>query len=211
MKMSFRLMVLTVLFCVALIVSNIIAGKLYAAPFGIVLTAAVWLFPIVYIIGDVIPEVYGLSVARKIILVGFAANLFAVGFFLLTIGLPYPSFFQSQSAFQVVLGFTPRLLVASFCAYLAGTNANAWVLVTIKRFTGPRFLWIRTIGSTIVGESLDSAIFMTLAFLGSVPDTQLPWLIFYQAAFKTAYEIIATPFTYLVVNWFKRAEYSTDR
>lgn len=203
---SFRLVCLTVVFCVALIVSNIIAGKLWAAPFGIVLTAGVWLFPIVYIIGDVVPEVYGLQVARRIIWLGFAANLFAVFFFTLTLVLAYPPFFDGQKAFEIVLGFTPRLLFASFCAYLVGTNANAWVLVKIKQVTGPRFLWVRTIGSTIIGEGLDSLIFISLAFYGIVPTDQLPMMIFYQASFKTLYEVLATPLTYVVVNWFKQKE-----
>lgn len=203
---SFRLVCLTIVFCVALIVSNIIAGKLWQAPFGIVLTAGVWLFPIVYIIGDVVPEVYGLPVARRIIWLGFAANLFAVAFFALTLILAYPPFFDGQKAFEVVLGFTPRLLFASFCAYLVGTHANAWVLVAIKKITGVRFLWIRTIGSTLVGEGLDSLIFISLAFYGVIPTDQLPAMIFYQASFKTLYEIVATPLTYLVVNWFKQKE-----
>lgn len=199
-------LLLTVLFSTALVVSNIIAGKLYQAPFGIVLTAGVWLFPVVYIIGDVIPEVYGFGMARQVIWIGFLANLFAVAFFLLTIALPFPPFWTSQAAFQVVLGFTPRLLVASFCGYLIGTHANAAVLVAIKKMTGPQFLWVRTILSTVVGEGLDSTVFMTLAFYGVVPTGAIPGLVLAQAAFKTLYEVLATPLTYLIVNWFKRRE-----
>ena len=200
------LIYLSVLFCTALVVSNIIAGKLYAAPFGVVLTSAVWLFPIVYIIGDVLPEVYGLEVTKKIIWLGFFANIFAVAFFSLTLILPFPSFFEGQGAFQTVLGFTPRLLLASFCAYLVGTNSNAWVLVQIKRMTKGRWLWMRTIGSTLVGESLDSAIFIMIAFFGIVPAIALPSMILAQAVFKTSYEILATPLTYVVIAWFKKAE-----
>ncbi len=205
-KFSGLLMVLAVLFCTSLIVSNIIAGKLYAAPLNLVLTAGVWLFPIVYIIGDVVPEVYGLKVARKIIWLGFAANLYAVVFFILTLKLPFPPFFQGQEAFNVVLGFTPRLLVASFIAYLIGTNVNAWMLVMVKRLTGKRFLWMRTISSTIVGEGLDSLVFILIAFYGIVPAAGLPMMILGQAGFKICYEIIATPLTYLVVNWVKKIE-----
>lgn len=196
---SFVLQALVVLFCTGLIVSNIIAGKLWAAPFGLTLTCGVFLFPIVYIIGDVIPEVYGLKVARQIILLGFVANLVAVIFFLLTLKAPAPVFWQSQKDFEIVLGFTPRLLAASFCGYLVGTNANAWTLVMIKKLTGQRLLWVRTIGSTIVGESLDSILFMTIAFYGLVPSNLLPGMILAQATFKTLYEIVATPLTYLVV------------
>jgi uncharacterized integral membrane protein (TIGR00697 family) len=205
-KVSQNIVILAALFCVALVVSNIISGKMFQAPFGIVLTSAVWLFPIVYIIGDVVPEVYGLEVARKIIWLGFIANLFAVIFFMLTIVLPYPVFFEGQSAYQVVLGFTPRLLFASFCAYLIGTNANAWVLVKMKQMTNGKWLWSRTIGSTLVGETLDSIVFMSLAFYGIVPTVALPGMILAQAVFKITYEILATPLTYAVIGYFKKLE-----
>jgi len=203
---SFPLVVLASVFCVGLVVSNIIAGKLFVAPGGIILPAAVWLFPVVYIIGDVIPEVYGLATARRIILLGFAANLAAVAFFALTLALPAPGFWQGQEAFRTVLGFTPRLLLASLVGYLVGTNANAWVLVLIKRWTGGRWLWMRTIGSTIVGETLDSACFITIAFLGAVPWPVLPGMVLAQAAFKIAYEALATPLTYVAVSAVRRAE-----
>lgn len=205
-KYSFVFLVLSALFCVSLVVSNIIAGKLWAAPFGIVLPCAVFLFPIVYIIGDVIPECYGLLMARKVIWLGFALNLFAVLFFYLTIKSAYPSFFENQNAYQTVLGFTPRLLFASFVAYLIGTNANAAVLVWIKKLTNSKWLWIRTISSTIVGEGLDSLFFISIAFYGIIPTVALPMMIVYQASFKILYEVIATPLTYLVINKVKKTE-----
>jgi queuosine precursor transporter len=198
------------LFCVALIVSNIIAGKLYSAPFGLVLPAAVWLFPIVYILGDVIPEVYGLKKARQVIWLGFFLNVFAVAFFMLTLILPYPGFWPNQSAFQAVLGFTPRLLLASFVAYLVGTNVNAQVLVWIKKLTSEKYLWIRTIGSTIFGESLDSLLFISIAFYGSMPNIILGQMVLAQAGFKILYETLATPLTYLVVNYVKKNENCVD-
>ena len=197
------LLALSALFCVALVVSNIIAGKLWAAPFGITLTCGVFLFPIVYIIGDVIPEVYGLQTARSVIWLGFITNLIAVVFFLITLAAPSPVFWESQDAFQTVLGFTPRLLVASFVGYLVGTNANALVLIWIKKLTSGRWLWMRTIGSTLVGESLDSILFISIAFLGIVPLAALPGMILAQAVFKTLYETVATPITYLVIGWVK--------
>lgn len=205
-RYSFPLVALAAAYCVALVVSNIIASKLYQAPGGIALPAAVWLFPIVYIIGDVIPEVYGLATARRIILLGFATNLAAVAFFALTLALPAPADWAGQDAFQAVLGYTPRLLLASFVGYLVGTNANAWLLVLIKRWTGGRRLWMRTIGSTIVGETLDSACFIAIAFIGQVPAPALPAMIVAQAAFKTAYEALATPLTYWTVGAVRRAE-----
>jgi queuosine precursor transporter len=205
-KVSVRLIVLATIFSTLLVVSNVIAGKLWAAPFGLVLTAGVLCFPIVYIIGDVVPEVYGLKVARNVIWLGFAANLVAVLFFMLTLLLPYPPFWQGQEAFQTVLGFTPRLLVASFIAYLVGTNANAWVMVHMKKLTNSKYLWTRTIGSTIVGEGLDSLIFITLSFGGIVPWAAIPGMILAQAGFKICYEVLATPLTYAVVSYFKKAE-----
>jgi uncharacterized integral membrane protein (TIGR00697 family) len=203
---SFLFTILTALFCVALLVSNIIAGKLWAAPGGLVLPVAVWLFPIVYILGDVIPEVYGLKTARQVIGLGFCLNLMAVLFFYLCLALPAPDFWKNQQAFETVLGFTPRLLVASFIGYLVGTNANAWTLVLIKKGTGGRWLWMRTIGSTVVGETLDSALFITIAFWGTVPGGTIPIMILWQASFKIIYEAIATPLTYVVVNWVRRIE-----
>jgi uncharacterized integral membrane protein (TIGR00697 family) len=203
---SFLLVVLAGVFCVALVVSNIIAGKMWQAPFGIVLTCGVFLFPVVYIIGDVVPEVYGLMTARRMIWLGFAVNLLAVVIFLLTLQVAFPSFWQNQNAFQTVLGFTPRLLVASFVGYLIGTHVNAWIMVRMKTLTSGRWLWTRTISSTIAGEAVDSLLFMILAFWGIVPWSVLPSMILAQICFKTFYEILATPLTYLVVGWVKRKE-----
>lgn len=205
-RFSFIFVVLAAFFCLALTVSNITAGKLWSAPFGITLTAAILLFPIVYIVGDIIPEVYGLSVARKVIWLGFALNAFAVAFFWITLKLPYPIFWENQDAFQIVLGFTPRLLIASFIAYLIGTNANAWIMVKMKELTRGKWLWTRTISSTIVGETLDSLVFITLAFWGTMPNDVLPQLIFAQAVFKISYETLATPLTYYFVNLVKKRE-----
>lgn len=203
---SFLLTVLAGVFCVSLVVSNIIAGKLWQAPFGIILTCGVFLFPVVYIIGDVVPEVFGLAIARKVIWLGFATNLLAVALFMLTLQAAYPIFWQGQDAFQVVLGFTPRLLVASFIGYLCGTNVNAWIMVRMKKLTAGRWLWTRTITSTIFGELVDSLLFMTIAFGGTVPWTVLPNMILAQTVFKTLYETLATPLTYWVVGIVKRSE-----
>lgn len=204
---SFPLVILTVIFCTCLIVANIIAGKMWATPLsGVLLTAGVFCFPLVYIIVDVVPEVYGFAVARRVIALGFFANLLAVVFFLIAIKVPYPPFFTGQSAFEIVLGFTPRLLVASFVGYLIGTNINAWILTAIKKLTGARLLWVRTILSTLVGETVDSALFMLIAFWGVLPANVIPGMIVAQTLFKSAYEAIATPVTYVVVNYFKKLE-----
>lgn len=210
MKAEKHLATLTAVFCVFLVVSNVIAGKLWAVTGSITLTAGVILFPVVYIIGDVVPEVYGLKAARRMILIGFLINLAVVGFFLITLALPYPPFWQNQSAFETVFSFTPRLLLASAVGYLVGTNANAWVMVAMKKATGGRWLWSRTITSTLVGESLDSFFFMTIAFWGIVPIAVLPGMMLAQVTFKVLYEVIATPITYGVVAWIKKSEATED-
>jgi len=188
MKNSFLFTALAVVFAICLVVANVIAGKLWAAPFNIILTAGVFCFPIVYIIGDIIPEVYGLKKAQQVIVLGFVANALAVMFFWLTLVAPYPVFWTGQDAFNVVLGFTPRLLLASFLGYFVGTNVNAWVLVFVKSLTGTKLLWVRTISSTLFGEGVDSLIFISVAFYGILPNEALLPMIFYQATFKTLYE-----------------------
>jgi uncharacterized integral membrane protein (TIGR00697 family) len=205
-KYSALFLYITVFYCAALIASNVAAGRLFGAPFGIVLPVSVWLFPVVYIIGDVVPEVYGFDSARRLIWLGFLANLFAVAFFELALLLPAPSFFAHREAYETVLGFTPRLLLASFIAYLCGTHVNAWIMVTLKRLTHERWLWLRTTTSTIAGEGIDSLLFIAIAFWGEVPIEALPGMIFAQAAFKILYEFAATPITYWVVAWFKNKE-----
>jgi len=206
-RLTYLFTVLVVFFCACLIVSNIVAAKLWATPIpNLTLTAAILLFPLVYIIGDVIPEVYGLQIARRVIFLGFLVNALAVAFFWLTLKLPYPVFWTGQEAFEIVLGFTPRLLVASFIAFIIGTNTNAWIMVTMKKKTNGKWLWSRTISSTIVGEAVDSTIFITIAFWGILPPAALVNMIIAQAIFKTLYEILATPLTYLIVNKVKKYE-----
>ena len=201
-------------FVTALVISNIIAVKLIDI-FGVVLQAAVVLFPLSYIIGDVLTEVYGFSRARQAIWTGFACNLLAVIAIWVAGALPAASFWSvggfagagtAQQAYQAILGFTPRLLLASFLSYLAGEFLNAAVLAKLKVKTSGRYLWLRTISSTIVGEGADSLVFITVAFSGILPGNALQAAILSQWAFKTSYEVLATPLTYLVVNLLKRAE-----
>lgn len=194
------------IFITTLIVSNIVAVKLVDFG-GVVLPAAVVLFPVSYIVGDVLTEVYGYSQARRVIWLGFACNLVAVAAIWVSQSLPPAPFWAAnQPAFETILGYTPRLLVASFVAYLVGEFANSAVLAKMKVVTKGRFLWTRTIGSTFVGQGLDSAVFITLAFAGTMPLAVLPVTIVTQWLFKTAYEVAATPVTYLVVGWLKRVE-----
>jgi uncharacterized integral membrane protein (TIGR00697 family) len=202
------LLVLSGLFVAVLLTSNLIAVKLVA--FGpLVLPAAVIVFPLSYLFGDVLTEVYGYGVARRVIWLGFFCNLVFVLFILAAGGLPGAAGLwdaNAQSAYERILGFTPRLLVASFVAYLAGEFLNSFVMARLKIATGGRWLWSRTISSTLLGQAVDSAIFITGAFIGVLPTGVLLRTILNQWAFKTAYEIVATPLTYALVGFLKRME-----
>jgi uncharacterized integral membrane protein (TIGR00697 family) len=198
-------LVLACCFVVLLLLANIIAGKM-ANFFGITLPAAVILFPLTYIFGDVLTEVYGFSKARLIIWLGFGANLLMAAVFLLTIALPYPDFWQGQTAFAAVLGLTPRIVVASLLAYLVGELVNAAVLSRLKVKTKGRNLWLRTIGSTVAGEGIDTVLFIAIAFGGTMPLGVLGTMMLAQYLWKIAYETAVTPLTYQVVRWVKRQE-----
>lgn len=197
--------VLSTLFVTSLLLSNITAGKM-ADLFGLTLPAAVVFFPITYILGDVLTEVYGFHRARLTIWLGFVANLFMVVVFMITVALPYPEFWQGQEAYKMVLGMTPRLVVASTVAYFAGSFLNAALLSKLKVATAGRWLWLRTIVSTLVGEGVDTALFIVIAFWGTMPFNLLTNLILAQYLWKVTYEIVLTPLTYLVVGWLKRRE-----
>jgi uncharacterized integral membrane protein (TIGR00697 family) len=193
------------IFITCLITSNIIAVKLVNI-FGLVLPAAILIFPISYIFGDVLTEVYGYRQARQVIWLGFFCNLIAVVAIWLGQILPAASFWDGQGAYERILGYTPRLLVASFLAYLVGEFTNSFVLAKMKIATKGRWLWTRTIGSTLVGQGLDSLVFMTLAFVGTIPLNALAGAIVVQWLSKSAYEAIATPLTYGAVNFLKKKE-----
>lgn len=202
---STRFLVLVALFVTALVTSNIMAVKLFA--FGsLVLPAAVIVFPVSYILGDVLTEVYGYRAARRVIWLGFVCNLAAVLAIWLGGLLPAAGFWQGQDAWTTILGQTPRILIASFAAYLVGEFANAYILARLKVATHGRALWLRTIASSVIGEGLDSAIFITIAFAGIIPSQGLVTAVVTQWLVKTAYEALATPVTYAVVGWLKRAE-----
>ena len=198
--------VVTAVFVTTLIVSNIVAVKIVDLWGLYVPAGTVTVFPLAYIFGDVLTEVYGYRRARLVIWLGFACNLLAVAAFAATQYLPAAPFWDGQAAYERILGYTPRLLVASFLAYLVGEFANAAVLSRLKLLTHGRLLWVRTIGSTLVGQGLDSLVFVTVAFVGTLAGPDLvrtmvtAWLV------KSAYEALATPLTYLIVNGLKRAE-----
>jgi uncharacterized integral membrane protein (TIGR00697 family) len=198
-------LLVVVLFVTCLIVSNIIATKLVIFQ-GQVITAAIVIFPISYICGDVLTEVYGYRQARLAIWLGFLCNLIAVVAIWLGQQLPPAAFWDGQAAYERILGNTPRLLLASFLAYLVGELVNSFVLAKMKIATQGRWLWMRTIGSTIVGQGLDSLIFITVGFMGTIAPAAMLSAILTQWFAKTVYEAIATPLTYLVVNFLKQTE-----
>jgi len=193
-------------FVTALVVANIIAVKIASFGRDFYLPAAVIVFPVSYIVGDVLTEVYGYRLARKVIWIGFGCNLLAVGAIWAGQQLPSAPFWTDQGAYEHILGYAPRLLGASFVGYLAGEFSNSMVLSRMKVLTDRRFLWSRTITSTIIGEGLDSALFISIAFAGTIPRGELAEMIYRQWSFKVVYEIVATPVTYLVVGWLKRVE-----
>jgi hypothetical protein len=197
--------IIVAIFITCLITANITAVKLVDL-FGIILPAAIFIFPLSYITGDILTEVYGYSRARRVIWLGFFCNFIAVLAIWLGQILPAASFWDGQEAYKRILGYTPRLLVSSFLAYLVGEFANSFVLAKLKIITKGRWLWLRTIGSTLVGQGLDSLIFITLAFVGTIPLSGLVLTIVAQWLVKSAYEAIVTPLTYVVVNFLKKKE-----
>ncbi len=193
------------IFITCLITANIAAVKLVEI-FGFVLPAGTMIFPISYIFGDVLTEVYGYRQTRRVIWLGFFCNFIVVVTIWIGQMLPPASFWDGQKAYERILGYTPRLLAASFLAYLVGEFANSFILAKMKIATRGRWLWTRTIGSTLVGEGLDSLVFMTFAFVGAIPAGALVSGILTQWLVKSAYEAVATPLTYIVVNFLKRKE-----
>ncbi|MBI4233801.1 MAG: queuosine precursor transporter [Chloroflexi bacterium] len=198
-------LLLTVLFVTTLLTSNIMAVKLMGIA-GQVLFAAIIIFPISYILGDVLTEVYGYRHARLVIWLGFLCNLVMVLAFWAGGMLPPAPVWKGQDAYETILGSTPRILAASFAAYLVGEFSNSLILSRMKLLTAGRWLWARTIGSTIVGEGLDSLVFGTLALGGIVPRDVLLHIVLVQWLAKMAYEVLATPVTYAVVAYLKRKE-----
>jgi hypothetical protein len=197
--------IITTIFVTCLLTANITAVKLVNI-FGFILPAGTIIFPISYIFGDILTEVYGYSQARRVIWLGFFCNLITVVAIWIGQVLPSASFWDGQASYERILGYTPRLLVASFLAYLVGEFTNSFVLAKMKIATRGRWLWTRTIGSTLVGQGFDSLVFITLAFVGTIPATELVSVIITQWLAKSAYEAAITPLTYVVVNFLKKKE-----
>jgi queuosine precursor transporter len=205
-SVSHLFLIATVVYITCLLLSNLIAGKIWAVTDNITLPAAVILFPITYIFGDIFTEVYGFRKARTVIWLGFGCSFFAVVVYLITIALPYPDFWENQAAYATVMGTTPRVAAASFIGYLFGEFSNSIILSKLKVATKGKRLWIRTILSTLVGEGFDSIIFITISFWGTMDSLTVFRMILFQYLFKVSYEIVFTPVTYFVVNRLKKAE-----
>ncbi|MDH3411468.1 MAG: queuosine precursor transporter [Gammaproteobacteria bacterium] len=170
--------------------------------------AGVLFFPISYVFGDILTEVYGYARARRVIWAGFAGLGFASFMAVVVVALPPAPFWPHQAAYEVVFGSTWRIVAASMIAYFCGEFVNSFVLAKMKILTSGKWLWTRTIGSTIAGEAVDSALFYPLAFYGSgiIPDDKLPLIMFAQFVGKVGVEVVLTPVTYKIVGFLKRAE-----
>lgn len=193
------------LFVCFLMIANISANRMVELPLGIIVTGDIFLFPLTYIFGDILTEVYGFKRSRFVIWLGMAANILMITYFSFLIKTPFPSDFVSNSAFQTVLGSTPIIVLASIAAFFAGEFANSSSLSIIKKLTKGKFLWIRTIGSTIIGQIFDTLTFMLIAF--SFLPTEIFWqMVIVQYLFKLIYEIAATPLTYMIIRKIKKVE-----
>lgn len=193
----------------SILISNVTSIKIFNSG-KIVLPASALLFPITYIMGDVIAEVYGFKKAKLVIFIGFLCNAFMVLYFQIAIKLPSANTWKLQESFEAILSTTPRMFIASLSAYLIGSLSNAYIMQVIKKITKGKHLWIRTIGSTIVGEFLDTIIFSTIAFVGNIPFNVLVTMMVCQFLWKVLYETISTPVTYYVIKKFKTIENYND-
>ncbi len=203
--MSNRFLLIAILYVTALMTANTVSSKLVElGPF--IVAGGIVVFPLSYIFGDILTEVYGYKASRKIIWLGFLAQLVMVFFYLVVSRLPAPEFWTNQSAYDTILGFVPRIVVASMIAYLCGEFMNSFVLSKMKVWMNGKALWMRTIGSTLVGEGIDSVIFGLIAFSGTLPFSSLGTVILSGYLLKVLYEVLATPFTYKIVAWLKTTE-----
>ena len=196
---------ITVAFVAVLLISNVASTKiLLLGPFTF--DGGTILFPLSYIFGDILTEVYGYRASRRVIWLGFAST-FLMSVIFMTVGkLPPAPGWANQEAYDKILGLTPRIVAASLIAYFAGEFSNSFTLAKMKIMTSGKWLWTRTIGSTLVGEGVDTALFCTIAFLGALPGSLLVSVILSNYVFKCAFEAAVTPLTYGVVGFLKRSE-----
>ncbi len=196
---------ISVFFVSVLLISNIASTKI--VDFGVfTFDAGTLLFPLSYIFGDILTEVYGYKRSRKVIWLGFFMALLMSIVFIIVGKLPASPDWPNQEAYNAILGMTPRIVFASLVAYALGSFSNAFVLAKMKIWTNGKKLWARTIGSTLVGELVDSSLFILIAFAGILPSSLLLTLIISNYVFKTLVEVILTPITYRIVKFLKESE-----
>lgn len=192
-------------FVAILMISNVASAKiLRLGPFTF--DGGTILFPLSYIFGDVLTEVYGYRYSRRVIWAGFGAAALMAAIFTLVGALPPAADWGHQEAYQAILGQTPRIVAGSLVAYFAGEFSNSWVLAKMKILTQGRWLWMRTIGSTLIGEGVDTLLFVLIAFYGTLPGGLLVAVLVSNYVFKCGMEALMTPVTYAVINGLKRAE-----
>lgn len=196
---------ITGLFVAVLIISNIASTKL-SSFWGLTLDAGTVLFPLSYIFSDVLTEVYGFARARRVIWTGFAGIALASLTFYLVQLLPVSPDWPNQGAYEAILGLVPRIVAGSLTGYFCGEFANSYVLAKMKVATQGKWLWSRTIGSTLIGQLVDTLVFSLIAFYGSVPGSVFVALVISNYVFKTAVEVVFTPVTYAITKWLKKAE-----
>ena len=194
-------------FVTVLICSNVIGAAKVATVGGFTFGAGVLFFPISYIFNDVLTEVYGYARARKVVWAGFGALIFASIMSFVVVWLPPAIDWPDQSAYQTVFGQTSRIVFASITAFFVGELANSYVLAKMKIRTGGRYLWLRTIGSTVVGEGVDSAVFYPVAFFGVWSNDLLVQVLISNYIIKVVWEALVTPITYKAVSFLKQAEH----
>ena len=206
MKTTRTFTTLSILFVTCLLVSNVLACKMISV-WVLTLPAAVIIFPISYIVNDAISELYGFQKAKFTIYTGFIMNAIMVLAFTVASAIPAPVWWENQGAFEAILGNTGRVLLASFIAYLIGSLLNSKVMVAMRdRAQNGKGLFLRCITSTLVGETVDACIFISIAFLGTMDGKSLLTMIVSQAAFKVVYEIIIYPITRIVIGKLKEVE-----
>lgn len=201
--------IVAVLFVSFLLVSNIAATKVIGlgiGPWHLVFDGGAVLFPLTYVLGDVLSEVYGFRPARRVILLGFVVSVTASLVFLVVQVAPVGPGYANQAAYEAVLGFVPRIVAASVLGYLAGQLLNSRVLVAIKERWGEDHLWARLIGSTLVGELADTLVFCTVAFLGVIPGLDFLNYVVTGYVYKVGVEVVMLPVTYRVIAWVRARE-----
>jgi uncharacterized integral membrane protein (TIGR00697 family) len=204
-KVSVLFMLFSILFTVCLITANLLGTKQIAVG-PISLTGGIMIFPISYIINDCVCEVWGYGKARLLIWTGFLMNFFFVSVCGLCDAIPGAPYWDNDAGFHAIFGLAPRIALASFLAFIFGSFINAYVMSRMKVKSQGKHFSTRAILSTILGEGADSLFFFPIAFLGVIPTSELPLLMFWQVVLKTAYEIVVLPLTIHVVNWVKQHE-----